>query len=69
MKSCKKAKESLKETGLEILATAMTYGWMTNDLSIRSIANTSWNLAKYRVKNDKEVQRNIGTYISCFLNL
>lgn len=69
MKPCKQAKESLKETGFTILTTSAIWQWVENDLSIRSIANTAWDLTKYTVKNDKKVQKNIGTFISCSLGL
>ena len=69
MKCCKKATESLKETGLEIIVSSVVSGYFTNDLRISSIMNTIWDLTKYVVQNDKETQKNIGTFISCHLGM
>lgn len=65
MNRCNKAKKSLEKTGLEIMATSVLWGWVTNDLRTTSILSTAWDLTKNQVKNDKETQKNIGTFISC----
>ena len=67
MKECKRAEQSLKDTAKGVVLVSLLWGLVTNDLRISSISNTALQTSKYLLKNDKEVQRNAGTFIGCKL--
>ncbi|TLX83609.1 MAG: hypothetical protein E6L00_00510 [Thaumarchaeota archaeon] len=66
---CKKAERELKEAGLGIVATSVIWGWVTNDLHANSVVNTIFDLTKSTIMNDKQTQKNIGTFVACHLGL
>ena len=65
MQCCKKAKQSVKDTAKAVGLLSFLYGWTTNDLRAASLLNTFLQISNYLIKNDKEVQKNIGTIIAC----
>ena len=69
MKECKRAEQSIKDTIKAVSLVSFLYGWVTHDLRPVSILGTSLQISKYLLKNDKETQRNVGSFIACKLGV